>query len=147
LCKKLNKINGWENVIYWADLMNEVSFILPSHNEIKNDDANSNNNNNVDEVFKIKNQNLPNDVKVLIVWLEQFQDIDNVPIGNCLFLFFYQRFHIESIFLMFFIKDDLLLETYDNNTAIKPKEIIVIFIHPLKSKLFRIITWNSANKK
>ncbi len=81
MCKKLNKINGWENVIYWADLMNEVSFILPSPSENKNDDSNSANP-NVDEVFKIKNQNLPNDVKVLIIWLEQFQDIDNIPIGN-----------------------------------------------------------------
>ncbi len=68
--------------------MNEVSFILPCQMENKIDDSISSNN-NLDEVFKIKNQNLPNDVKVLIIWLEQFQDIDNVPIGNLSYLFIF----------------------------------------------------------
>ena len=39
------------------------------------------------------------------------------------------------------------METYDGHQFMKPKEVIVIFIHPLKSKLNRIITWSNINKK
>jgi hypothetical protein len=35
----------------------------------------------LDESYKLKYQNF-NDVKVLIVWLEQMQDADNMPIGK-----------------------------------------------------------------
>jgi hypothetical protein len=76
LIKKLNKINGVDNVLYWSDISSEVTFVIPSSS---GDHAQTG---HVDEAFKVKNQNVPNDIRVMIVWLEQIQDADSVPIGE-----------------------------------------------------------------
>jgi hypothetical protein len=168
--RKLNKINGVENVLFWSDIMNEIAFIIPngatsaSNKEkeqapvvaklesspppaVTSTSATSSPSNisnvspsttttsvltggNLDEKLKIKYQSVPSDLKVIIVWLEQIQDADSIPV------------------------DELIQETYafDNvtssiNQMYKPKEIIILFIHPLKNKLNRIITWSNTNKK
>lgn len=84
-----------------------------------------------DDMNRAKYHSLPNDVRVLIVWLEQFQDADQIPI------------------------DELLHESIGMHDSIsssagqqqKQKEIIVIFIHPLKNRLNRIALWSSANRR
>ena len=113
MTKRLAKINGIDNLIHWSDISSEITFIMPS---ITGDSL------NIDEC-KAKNQHIPNDIRVMIIWLEQIQDSDSIPL------------------------DELLHETYDSSLASKPKEVIVIFIHPLKSKLFRILTWSNINRK
>ena len=119
LLKKINKINGVENIFYWSDITSEIVFFMPSSQ------ADSINASSLDEAFKCKNQSIPNDTKVMIIWLEQIQDADAVPV------------------------DELLQETfsYENLSSQRPKEVIILFIHPLKSKMHRIITWNNLSKK
>jgi hypothetical protein len=77
--KKLNKINGIENVLHWSDMSSEITFILPNNDQ----PSTGSNTSEPDDVHKVKqtNQNIPNDIRVLIVWLEQLQDADNIPIG------------------------------------------------------------------
>jgi hypothetical protein len=77
--KKLNKINGYENVLHWSDMSSEITFILPNNDQT----GTGNSSIELDDTHKIKNnnQNIPNDIRVLIVWLEQLQDADNIPIG------------------------------------------------------------------
>lgn len=116
LLKKLNKINGIDSIFYWADISSEIVFYLPNNMPITEP---------LDESFKAKNQSIPSDTKILIIWLEQVQDADSVPV------------------------DDLLHETYsyENYVNQKPKEVIIIFIIPLKSKMHRILIWNNLSKK
>ena len=114
LTKKLNKLNGIENVVHWSDISSEITFIMP---------FSASGSSSLDEPPKIKNQHIPNDIRVMIVWIEQMQDADAIHL------------------------DELLHETYDSSLTSKPKEVIIIFIHPLKSKLFRIITWSNINRK
>lgn len=158
LRKKLNTINGIDNVLFWSDIMSEISFIVPNgalntNKDIKSQElttpsptkpvqispssnsplssTSSLNNTNLDEKFKFKYQSVPNDLKVVIIWLEQIQDADNIPI------------------------DDIIQETFafdstaasSSHNIYKPKEITVIFVHPLGNKLNRIITWSNTNKK
>jgi hypothetical protein len=110
--KKLNKINGIDNVIHWSDISSEITFTISHHHSSGMD-----------------LKTLPSDIRVLIIWLEQMQDSDSIPV------------------------DELLQEKSDpaqsssSSSSKQPKEIIIIFIHPLKSKLFRIITWSNINRK
>ena len=114
--KNVNKINGVDNVLYWSDISSEIVFYLPN--------ARSNEGLNFDESFKVKNQSIPNDLKVMIVWLEQAQDVDTLPF------------------------DDLIQESFSYyETTQRPKEIVIIYIQPLKSKLHRIVTWSNVIKK
>ncbi len=116
LLKKLDKINGIDSIFYWADISSELVFYLPNNVEISEP---------VDEAFKAKNQSIPPDTKVIIIWLEQVQDVDSVPV------------------------DELMNETYsyENYANHKPREVIILFIVPLKSKMHRILTWNNLSKK
>lgn len=116
LLKNLSKINGLDSIFYWADISSEIVFYMPNNTEITEP---------LDEAFKAKNQSIPSDTKVLIIWLEQIQDADAVPV------------------------DELLHETYsyENYVNQKPKEVIIIFVVPLKSKMHRILIWNSLSKK
>lgn len=116
LLKKLDKINGIDSIFYWADVSSEIVFYLPNNIEVTEP---------LDEAFKAKNQSMPSDTKVLIVWLEQVQDADAVPV------------------------DELLHETYsyENYMNQKPKEVIILFVIPLKSKMHRILIWNNLSKK
>jgi len=116
LLKRLDKINGIDSIFYWADISSEIAFYLPNSAEMTEP---------LEEGFKAKNLSMPPDIKVLVIWLEQMQDADSVPI------------------------DELLHEThsYENYSNHKPKEIIIIFINPMKSKMHRVIIWNNITKK
>lgn len=116
LLKRLDKINGIDSIFYWADISSEIAFYLPNSTEMTEP---------LDEAFKAKNLSMPSDTKVLIIWLEQMQDADSVPV------------------------DELLHDTYsyENYTNQKPKEIIIIFINPMKSKMHRVLIWNNITKK
>jgi hypothetical protein len=153
--RKLNKINGVENIVYWSDVLSEISFIVPNgvtsqkasdKQERPRSDSSphgsplsaKNNNNspsnstqinlNLDERLKSKYHSVPSDLKCLIIWLEQLQDADNIP--------------IEEL-----IQETCLFDNQSQSNYNKPKEIIVIFIHPLENKLNRIIIWSNTNKK
>lgn len=116
LLKNLSKINGLDSIFYWADISSEIVFYMPNNTEITGP---------LDEAFKAKNQSIPSDTKVLVIWLEQIQDADAVPV------------------------DELLHETYsyENYVNQKPKEVIIIFVVPLMSKMHRILIWNNLSKK
>lgn len=121
--KKINKLNGIENVFYWSDISSELVFYLPNGKQAESELV-------IDETFKIKNQSVPNDIKVMIIWLEQMQDCDSVPVEELL----QETNSYESLFS-------------SASHQKQPKEIIIIFIHPLQSKMNRIITWSNVTKK
>ena len=83
--KKLNKINGYDNVLHWSDMSSEITFILPNNEQA----STVNSSTELEDTHKVKHssQNIPSDIRVLIIWLEQLQDSDNIPIGKG-YLFF-----------------------------------------------------------
>lgn len=130
--RKLNKINGFENIIYWSDLCSEICFVLPNGNEANLSYA------LIDDSHKVKYQSVPNDIRVMIVWLEQMQDADNVTVDEL----------IQASSAIYDLNTNPGQPPPPSQTQTqKQKEIVVIFIHPLKNKLYRIITWSNVNKK
>jgi len=125
--KKINKLNGVDNVFYWSDISSELVFYLPN-GKLNETDL------NLDESFKVKGQSVPSDIKVMIVWLEQMQDFDSVPIDELV----QEVNSYEALF-----HPTQITTSYQK----QPKEIIILFIHPLKSKLNRIITYSNITKK
>lgn len=79
------------------------------------------------DMFKSKSQTLPADLKVLVVWLEQSQDAEHLAI------------------------DELVQETdyllANSLPASKPREIVCIYVHPLRNRLNRISIGSSLCKK
>lgn len=85
-----------------------------------------------DDSNRSKYQSIPNDIRVLIVWLEQFQDADQVPIDELL----------SETTTVFDLSSTATAIT--TTTTQKQKEVIVIFVHPLKNRLNRVAMWSSA---
>lgn len=116
--KNLSQLNGIDSLIYWSDFCNELSFVLPNGSVASVQNS---------DIFKSKSQTLPTDLKVLIIWLEQTQDSE----------------HLGT--------DELVQETdyllANNLSSNRPKEIVSIYIHPLRNKLNRISISNSLYKK
>ena len=156
--KKLNKINGVDNVIYWSDISNEIVFTLPNGSSSTKTDfdiktsspplplplpppSQTQAHHSIDETLKIKlSQPNPHDLKVLVVWLEQMQDADSMPIDSLL----------AEINSTYSLSDTPSSHGQPSQiaAAVKSiKEINVVFEHPLKSGLYRISTWNNINKK
>ncbi len=129
--KKINKLNGLDNAFFWSDISSELVFYLPNGAKTDPDTSVI-----IDESFKVKNQNVPSDIKVMIIWLEQMQDCDSVPVDELI----HEINNYESLF----VSAAAASAAYQPK---QPKEIVIIFIHPLKSKMNRIITWSSITKK
>lgn len=127
--RKLSKINGTENILYWSDTSSEICFTIPNGSTSSSGELAPSITPPGDDSNRAKYQSIPGDIRVLIVWLEQFQDADQIPI------------------------DELISETATVDTAPtqqqqqKQREIIVIFIHPLKNRLNRVSLWSSAARR
>lgn len=158
--------NGERRVLYYADALTEIAFVVPclsdssaesSENSFPTADSDSqlellppllkqpnltlelypNHSDNMGPTQRsptVKSKKTPSgrsiptlgpDTKVLVVWVERFDDIENFPLG------------------------DLLAETSTGvetavssstscRTTFSEKDVPVIFIHPLKTGLFRI---------
>ena len=136
--------NGDHHVLYWADALNEIAFVVPSENNknkpepefsdpqpptssskgltldlenTTNDQqssshSSSSNNINTKRKSGITGKFYDNDVRLFVVWIENYEDYLNFP------------------------ADDLL--NVNNNEFSNNKDCFIIFIHPLNSGLLRI---------
>uniref|UniRef100_A0AAY4EUX0 Ral GTPase-activating protein subunit beta n=1 Tax=Denticeps clupeoides TaxID=299321 RepID=A0AAY4EUX0_9TELE len=160
--------NGEKRVLYYADALTEVAFVVPSLNNDSSSDFPSSDSQM--ELFPnlVKQSNLtlelfPNhsdnvapaqrspttkskkvssgrpvpplgpETKVLVVWVERFDDIENFPLGELL------------------AETSTGVETAVNSSAnyrstFSEKDVPVIFIHPLKTGLFRIKVHGAMGK-
>lgn len=142
--RKLNKINGTDNMLYWSDISSEICFVIPngsgsgggggSHADTAATPISANPN---DDLNRAKHLSVPNDVRVLIVWLEQFQDADQVPIDDLV----HEATNIGHQ------HNDSFGGPPTTHQHTKQKEIIVVFIHPLKNRLNRVALWSSTNRR
>ncbi|KAJ7999572.1 hypothetical protein DPEC_G00195810 [Dallia pectoralis] len=158
--------NGEKMVLYYADALTEIAFVVPSftdssaessENSFPGEDSDSqmdllpsllkepaltlelypNHSDNVAPVPKsptVKSKKLPSgrtippmgpETKVLVVWVERYDDIENFPLVDLL------------------VETTTGAETLTNSSSsMRPpssgQDVQVIFIHPLKTGLFRI---------
>uniref|UniRef100_H2L590 Ral GTPase-activating protein subunit beta n=1 Tax=Oryzias latipes TaxID=8090 RepID=H2L590_ORYLA len=159
--------NGEKKVLYYADALTEIAFVVPSLTENSDGRASDSNSelmsgllkqpNLTLELFPNHSENLESakklsplvktkssstvksypqlgpETKVFVVWVERFDDIENFPLS------------------------DLLAETstglegsMSNSTSCRSglleKDVPLIFIHPLKTGLFRIRLHGAVGK-
>jgi hypothetical protein len=175
--KKLNKINGSENVLYWSDISSEICFIIPngggtqstvSANQqttpsTQNDQPPSTTaptptptttTSSLDDSTRAKYQSVPNDIRVLIVWLEQYQDADQLPLDELI----HETMVVHEAVSAAAATTTVVGTTTGSTTATttttsvsqptgKQREIVIIFIHPLKNRLNRVSMWSSVTRK
>uniref|UniRef100_A0AAY4EUW7 Ral GTPase-activating protein subunit beta n=1 Tax=Denticeps clupeoides TaxID=299321 RepID=A0AAY4EUW7_9TELE len=163
--------NGEKRVLYYADALTEVAFVVPSlNNDSSSEFLSFPSSDSQMELFPnlVKQSNLtlelfPNhsdnvapaqrspttkskkvssgrpvpplgpETKVLVVWVERFDDIENFPLGELL------------------AETSTGVETAVNSSAnyrstFSEKDVPVIFIHPLKTGLFRIKVHGAMGK-
>ncbi|XP_072571548.1 ral GTPase-activating protein subunit beta isoform X4 [Paramormyrops kingsleyae] len=167
--------NGEKRVLYYADALTEIAFVVPSlmdsssespENSLPTKEATS----QMDllpsmlkqaslklELFPDQSENiapaqrsptvkarkvtpgrslppLGPETKVLVVWVERYDDIENFPLSELL------------------IETSTGLETHTTNSSTScrsvtsEKDVLVIFIHPLKTGLFRIRLHGAVGK-
>jgi hypothetical protein len=70
-------------------MSSEITFILPNNEQT----STANSSTELEDTQKVKNnsQNIPSDIRVLIIWLEQLQDSDNIPLGTDNKFFFFNN--------------------------------------------------------
>ncbi|KAL2090574.1 hypothetical protein ACEWY4_012837 [Coilia grayii] len=158
--------NGERRVLYYADALTEIAFVVPclsdssaesSENSFPTADSDSqlellptllkqpnltlelypNHSENMGPTQRsptVKSKKMPSgrsiptlgpDTKVLVVWVERFDDIENFPLADLL------------------VETSTGVETAVNSSTscrstFSEKDVPVIFIHPLKTGLFRI---------
>ncbi|XP_051562543.1 ral GTPase-activating protein subunit beta-like isoform X5 [Myxocyprinus asiaticus] len=157
--------NGEKRVLYYADALTEIAFVVPSltdssaessENSFPTADSDSqmellpsllkqpnltlelfpNHSDNMGPTQRsptVKSRKLPTgrtipplgpDTKVLVVWVERYDDIENFPVSELL------------------AETSTGVETAVNSSAARSssseKDVPIIFIHPLKTGLFRI---------
>ncbi|XP_066520309.1 ral GTPase-activating protein subunit beta isoform X3 [Hoplias malabaricus] len=155
--------NGEKRVLYYADALTEIAFVVPSlsdssaessENSFPTADSDSqmellpsllkqpnltlelfpNHSDNMGPTQRsptVKSKRLPSsrsvpplgpETKVLVVWVERYDDIENFPASELL------------------AETSTGVESAVNSSASKPSssDVPVIFIHPLKTSLFRI---------
>ncbi|XP_036427095.1 ral GTPase-activating protein subunit beta isoform X3 [Colossoma macropomum] len=157
--------NGEKRVLYYADALTEIAFVVPSlsdssaessENSFPTADSDSqmellpsllkqpnltlelfpNHSDNMGPTQRsptVKSKRLPSgrsipplgpETKVLVVWVERYDDIENFPVSELL------------------AETSTGVESAVNSSASRPssseKDVPVIFIHPLKTGLFRI---------
>ncbi|XP_056606388.1 ral GTPase-activating protein subunit beta isoform X3 [Triplophysa dalaica] len=157
--------NGEKHVLYYADGLTEIAFVVPSLSDSSAESSessfptadsdsqmellpallkqhnltlelNPNHSENMGPAQRsptVKSRKLPAgrtipplgpDTKVLVVWVERYDDIENFPVSELL------------------TETSTGVETAPNSTASRSssseKDVPIIFIHPLKTGLFRI---------
>ncbi|XP_059837058.1 ral GTPase-activating protein subunit beta isoform X4 [Hypanus sabinus] len=167
--------NGEKNVLYYADALTEIAFVVPSFVESSTDSLESGlamqeTETQMDllpsllkqapltlELFPNHSDNLGNsqrpsptqktkklplgrtvpplgpETKVIVVWVERFDDIENFPLSDLL------------------PETSTGVETTTNSstslrTTASDKDVPVIFIHPLRTGLFRIKVQGATGK-
>uniref|UniRef100_A0A3B4CHC8 Ral GTPase-activating protein subunit beta n=1 Tax=Pygocentrus nattereri TaxID=42514 RepID=A0A3B4CHC8_PYGNA len=146
--------NGEKRVLYYADALTEIAFVVPSLSDSSDSDSQMellpsllkqpnltlelfpNHSDNMGPTQRsptVKSKKLPSgrsipplgpETKVLVVWVERYDDIENFPVSELL------------------AETSTGVESAVNSSASRPssseKDVPVIFIHPLKTGLFRI---------
>ncbi|XP_030068303.1 ral GTPase-activating protein subunit beta isoform X3 [Microcaecilia unicolor] len=167
--------NGEKKVLYYADALTEIAFVVPTPVESLSDSIEStvsdlDGDSNMDllpgilkqpsltlELFPNNTDNLSSsqrlsptsrakklppgrtippmgpETKVTVVWIEQYDDLENFPLSDLL------------------SETSTGIETAANSnasirTTIPEKEVPVIFIHPLRTGLFRVKVQGAAGK-
>ncbi|CAG5111258.1 Oidioi.mRNA.OKI2018_I69.chr2.g5583.t1.cds [Oikopleura dioica] len=120
----IGSLNGENLVLYWADYHNEVAFLVPSPRESSEVSFNLGDDQSEDSKSVASSRKLnPGscDSRVLIFWLEDWDDIDYIPIDTL---------------------------TNDATTGEEPaQDVSVIFLHPLRNGLVRVSTRMAQNLK
>uniref|UniRef100_A0A667ZDS2 Ral GTPase-activating protein subunit beta n=1 Tax=Myripristis murdjan TaxID=586833 RepID=A0A667ZDS2_9TELE len=145
--------NGEKKVLYYADALTEVAFVVPSLTENSGHDSTVEADTNADlmpsllkqpnltlELFPNHSDNLESrsstgksfpllgpETKVFVVWVERFDDIENFPLSDLL------------------AETSTGLEASMSNRLLE-KDVPLIFIHPLKTGLFRIRLHGAVGK-
>uniref|UniRef100_A0A3B4CJR6 Ral GTPase-activating protein subunit beta n=1 Tax=Pygocentrus nattereri TaxID=42514 RepID=A0A3B4CJR6_PYGNA len=155
--------NGEKRVLYYADALTEIAFVVPSLSDSSDSGSHAaqsdsdsqmellpsllkqpnltlelfpNHSDNMGPTQRsptVKSKKLPSgrsipplgpETKVLVVWVERYDDIENFPVSELL------------------AETSTGVESAVNSSASRPssseKDVPVIFIHPLKTGLFRI---------
>uniref|UniRef100_A0A673G9M8 Ral GTPase-activating protein subunit beta n=1 Tax=Sinocyclocheilus rhinocerous TaxID=307959 RepID=A0A673G9M8_9TELE len=146
--------NGEKRVLYYADALTEIAFVVPSLGDSSDSDSQMellpsllkqpnltlelfpNHSDNMGPAQRsptVKSRKLPAgrtipplgpDAKVLVVWVERYDDIENFPVSELL------------------AETSTGVETTVNSSASRSssseKDVPIIFIHPLKTGLFRV---------
>ncbi|XP_066448378.1 ral GTPase-activating protein subunit beta-like [Eleutherodactylus coqui] len=165
--------NGEKKVLYYADALTEIAFVVPSAVEAQTDTSESNvseqeSDSNMDllpgllkqpltlELFPNHTESLNSterlsptsrtrktphgrtvpplgpETKVAVVWLEQYDDLENFPLSDLA------------------AETSTGIETTTNSTSVRnstpEKEVPVIFIHPLYTGLFRVKVHGASGK-
>jgi len=120
----IGSLNGENLVLYWADYHNEVAFLVPSPRESSEVSFNLGDDQSEDSKSVASSRKLNPascDSRVLIFWLEDWDDIDYIPLDTL---------------------------TNDATTGEEPmQDVSVIFLHPLRNGLVRVSTRMSQNLK
>lgn len=120
----IGSFNGETLVLYWADHHNELAFLVPSPRESSEvsfhvGDDQSEDSKSVASSRKLNPASC--DSRVLIFWLEDWDDIDYIPIDTL---------------------------TSDTVTGEEPlQDVSIIFLHPLRNGLVRVSTRMAQNLK
>jgi hypothetical protein len=105
ISKQINELNGLDYILYWSDITSEIAFILPNSSKplaantvqqtlassqststsqntttTETSQADAQNQGQVQpEDIQKKIQFYASEVKLIVVWLEQMQDLDSIP--------------------------------------------------------------------
>ncbi|XP_029102082.1 ral GTPase-activating protein subunit beta-like isoform X5 [Scleropages formosus] len=163
--------NGEKKVLYYADALTEIAFVVPSLMDMSSESSENgytpvevdsqmdllpgllNQPSLTLELFPNHSDNLSYtqrlsptarvkkmssgrpvpplgpETKVLVVWVERFDDIENFPLSDLL------------------SETSTGIETFSNNrAAASEKDVPIVFIHPLKTGLFRIKLHGATGK-
>lgn len=171
--KKLNKINGSENVLYWSDISSEICFIIPNGGGTQSTVSSNQQTtpstqtdqppstttptpttttSSLDDSTRAKYQSVPNDIRVLIVWLEQYQDADQLPLDELIHetMVVHEAVSAAAATVVGTTTGSTTTATTVSTVSQPPgkqREIVIIFIHPLKNRLNRVSMWSSVTRK
>uniref|UniRef100_A0A3B3SSD5 Ral GTPase-activating protein subunit beta n=1 Tax=Paramormyrops kingsleyae TaxID=1676925 RepID=A0A3B3SSD5_9TELE len=153
--------NGEKKVLYYADALTEIAFVVPTLTDASNTDSQMGllpgiQSNLTLELFPNHSENLGQpqrmsptsktkkihcgrnipplgpETKVLVVWVERYDDIENFPLSDLL------------------SETSTGVESSNSSTSYRPvaseKDVPVVFIHPLKTGLFRIKLHGTTGK-
>jgi hypothetical protein len=95
---QISELNGLDYILYWSDITSEIAFILPNTSKPLATDLNLQNSNSpsqnlppaessdMQNLAQTQSEEAPKkiqfyagEVKLIVVWLEQMQDLESIP--------------------------------------------------------------------
>lgn len=105
--------NGDHHVLYWADSESEIAFVVPSaQTSIKADQVD----NDYSKLTRQQSSVMVNDIKVSVIWLENFEDIANFP--------------AEALIMN--------VSELEQSPGFSLKDVVLIFVHVMSNGLLKV---------